>query len=144
MAAIDDCEEYCSVVNLINELFTKTRDYMFMSRSEIYSIEKRIQRHLENMVKAVRGGEYGGTGIALNSSSGFVNDDPVKELEFALNLLKDLFELCHDLQVDEYCLRVAQAQIMWHLKNAVAIHDRVHEENYYQGYIKPSIVDCRF
>jgi hypothetical protein len=131
-------QEYEYASDLIAELYKKSRDCMLLQESEVYLIENNIQDHIEKMVSLIRKGQYGKTTNRMNVYYFDINTNSAEtEMEYALDLLKKLFEMAHDSRLAEYYLRYLQGEIICHLKNMRMLHTKLHEEKYYETIIKP-------
>ena len=136
-------KEYNAAIELIDEFFVKTRDDMFISNYATYVLEKRIQDHLEQMVRILSGVEC--KKLAKRIPSTLAGFSAENELIFVLKSVKNLFILASDEEMEEtWYFGFIMAEISAHLQRIKAIHYKEHEESYSRDFIEKWAQEIRY
>lgn len=131
-------QEYICAVELINQFFARTRDEMFMSQYEASRMEKEIEKHIGNMVSAMR--NFDCKKILKQIPPGGYDLSARNELVEALKALDKLYELAEDKDFEEtWYLKFLVSDILARLKNIKRCHDQIHENRYTRDYVMPMV-----
>lgn len=133
-------EQYQKTRELLTELFEKTRDIMFLQASDIYSLQNRIEYHVEMMIFRLRDCQREGNAIGYKFDI-FVpttNITAKEEYDNAFNTLTSLYSYpCIGFTKNTYPIRFLQAKIIAHMKNMVYLNDKANSEKYIKEIVLP-------